>query len=161
MSNLIDIFIRNSAAMKKIIIVLLIVSASAQGYSQIWNTNVDEAVREASKTNKKVLLFFSVSEQCDNCISLEKNVFKTPEFSSFASANYILVKLDFSQKPAGGLTEEMIENNLLIVEKYNKDGFFPLVVVLNKNAKVLGKTGIYKQETPLQFINLLESFEKA
>jgi len=147
--------------MKNILIALLIISGTVKGHSQIWNNNIDEAVKEASKTNKKVLLFFSVSEQCDNCISLEKNVFKTEEFNVFANTNYILVKIDFSHKPADGLTEEMIEKNLLIVEKYNKDGFFPLVVLLNKNARVLGKTGIYKQETPSQFINLLQSFDKA
>lgn len=147
--------------MKNLLIALFIISGTVKGHSQIWNTNIDEAVKEASKTNKKVLLFFSVSEQCDNCISLEKNVFRTDEFGVYASANYVLVKIDFSYKPAGGQTEETIEKNLLIVEKYNKDGFFPLVVVLNKNAKVLGKTGIYKQETPSQFISLLQSFEKA
>lgn len=147
--------------MKNILIALMIISATAKGYSQVWNNDIDEAVKEALKTNKKVLLFFSVSEQCDNCMSLEKNVFKTDEFSKFANINYVLVKIDFSHKPNESLTEEMVEKNLLIVEKYNKDGFFPLVVLLNKNARILGKTGIYKQETPLQFINLLQSFDKA
>jgi len=146
--------------MKNILIALLVIS-SVNGYSQVWNNNIDEAVKQASKTNKQILLFFSVSEQCDNCISLEKNVFKTDEFNLFANDNYILVKLDFSNKPAGSMTPEMLENNLLIVEKYNKDGFFPLVVLLNKDSKVIGKTGIYKQETPSQYINILQSLGKA
>jgi len=130
-----------------------------QSHSQTWKNDIDAGLKEAIQTNKKVLLFFTVPEQCDNCKLLEQNVLKTNEFLSFADNNYVLVKVDFSVK-GEELTEAMAEKNLLIVEKYNKDGFFPLVVILNKTSKVLGKTGVYKDESPSQFISVLKSFEK-
>jgi len=132
----------------------------ANGNAQIWSNNIDKALKEAASENKNILLFFSVPEHCDNCEELEENIFKSAEFNDFANANYILVKIDFSYQ-SETLTPEAIEKNLLIVEKYNKDGFFPLVVILNKNAKAIGKTGVYKKETPSEFITLLQSFNRA
>ncbi len=146
--------------MKKLLIVLLTASGIAQSHSQTWKTDIDSALKEAVKTNKKVLLFFTVPEQCDNCHLLEDNILKSDEFLSFAEKAYILVRVDFAVK-GEDLTEKMAERNLLIVEKYNKDGFFPLVVILDKTSKVLGKSGVYKDEAPSQFISLLRSFERS
>jgi hypothetical protein len=55
------------------------------------------------------------------------------------------------------LTKEQQKINNFLAEKYNPNGYFPLVVVLNKNGEVLGETS-YKKTTPKQYINLLESF---
>jgi thioredoxin-related protein len=144
--------------MKSVLFTFLLLSVAANSQAQQWKTDIDKALNEAAATNKEVLLFFTVSEQCDNCDKLDKNIFGSEEFQAFAKENYVLVRIDFSQKPTEELTDKMIEKNLLIIEKYNKDGFFPLVVVLNKDSKVLGKTGVYKEETPVQFIGLLRKF---
>jgi hypothetical protein len=37
------------------------------------------------------------------------------------------------------LPEELKKQNQGLAEKYNQEGFFPLVVVLDGNGKVLGK----------------------
>jgi|SRR6476620_3018048 len=138
---------------------LLITSSllfSALGFSQQWKQNLKESLREAARQDKKVLLYFSIAEACDACKSLEKNVWDTPEFKTFARENYILVKADFSE----AVDIEDRAENLLIVEKYNKDGFFPLVVIMDSNAKVLGKTGIYKNEEPTAYIESLKSISR-
>ena len=70
------------------------------------------------------------------------------------------MKIKFDNNSYSNLTEEEVRQNLLIVEKYNKDGFFPLVVLLNKEAKKLGNIGVYKNETPSQYIELIHSIEK-
>jgi len=140
--------------MKNMTLVLLFV-ATMPGYSQAWKTNLKDAFKEASVSGKEVLLFFSVSETCETCDQLEEKVFKSPAFRDFASENYILVKQDFNS----GKSDNM-EENLLIVEKYNKDGFFPLVVVINKNTKVLGQIGVYKNESPSEYVAKLQSFSK-
>jgi len=141
--------------MKNISLVLLFM-ATMPGYSQQWKTNLKEAFKEASVSGKDVLLFFSVSETCETCDKLEQNVFQSKEFKEFASENYILVKQDFQS----GVTENM-EENLLLVEKYNKDGFFPLVVIINKNTKVLGKIGVYKDESPSEYLSQLQTIKKS
>lgn len=104
-------------------------------------------------TNKKVLLFFSTDENCERCQKLDKNVFQSSEFKDFAKDDYILVKQDFEPTD----DPQQLEQNLLVVEKYNKDGFFPLLVILNKNAKVIGQVGAYNNETPNQYLDRLLS----
>lgn len=122
--------------------------------AQQWQTDLDRGLREAATQNKKVLLFFSVPEHCDSCLKLEQKVFKSPEFLTYAQENYVLVKIDFASQDASQ-SREQLQKNLLIVEKYNKDGFFPHVVVLNKEAKITGSTGAYRDETPEQFLSIL------
>ena len=138
--------------MKNMVFTLVLFTMAWHCTAQNWKKDLASAIKEAAQENKKVLLFFSVPDYCDACLKLERKVFKSEEFQNFAANNYILVKVDFS--------DESKEKNLLIVEKYNKDGFFPLVVVLNKDSKILGKTGVYKNETPSQYLSLLQSLNK-
>jgi thioredoxin-related protein len=138
--------------MKKLIIILLLFPF-ADSTAQSWITDLQVALREANEQNKKVLLYFSVPEACDRCIDLEKNVFSSGDFKKFASDNYILAKADFS----GEIDPRTKQENLLIVEKYNKDGFFPLVVILDGSSKVLGKIGIYNNEPPSTYIAHLQA----
>ncbi|HMK07304.1 MAG TPA: thioredoxin family protein [Flavobacterium sp.] len=145
--------------MKMNLFVFLFFASLSHVMAQEWSENLDQAFNEAAAQNKKVLLFFSVPEHCDNCMKLEKNVFMSEEFREFAKMNYVLVKIDFSPR-SDTSSAESIRQNLLIVEKYNKDGFFPYVVLLNKDAKILGKSGVYKNENPQQFLSLLNSYSK-
>jgi thioredoxin-related protein len=128
--------------------------------AQQWQNDLQIGLKEAAQQNKKVLLFFSVPERCESCNKLERNIFKSPEFIEFASENYVLVKIDFSYD-AQELTKAQLEKNLLIVEKYNKDGFFPHVVVLNKDAKITNKVDVYNRETPQQYLSLLRRNSKS
>lgn len=128
--------------------------------AQQWQNDLQIGLKEAAQQNKKVLLFFSVPERCESCNKLERNIFKSPEFIEFASENYVLVKIDFSYD-AQELTKAQLEKNLLIVEKYNKDGFFPHVVVLNKDAKITNKVDVYTRETPQQYLSLLRRNSKS
>lgn len=146
--------------MKKCFLVLFVFFTGVVVHAQNWNTNISSAIKEASQKNKKILIFFTVDNQCENCTKLEQNIFKSDDFIAFANENYNLVKIKFGYNSASNLSEEEVKQNLLIVEKYNKDGFFPLVVVLNKEAKKLGNIGVYKNETPSQYIALLHSIEK-
>ena len=128
--------------------------------SQNWDSSISSAIKNASQKNKKILLYFTVDNQCENCTKLEQNIFNSDVFIAFANENYILVKIKFDYNSSVNLSEEEVQKNLLIVEKYNKDGFFPLVVLLNKEAKKLGNIDVYKNETPNQYIAFLRKFEK-
>ena len=147
--------------MKKGLFILVFLAFwSIDSQAQQWQNDPQIGLKEAAQHNKKVLLFFSVPERCESCNKLERNIFKSPEFIEFASENYVLVKIDFSYD-AQELTKEQLEKNLLIVEKYNKDGFFPHVVVLNKDAKITNKVDVYTRETPQQYLSLLQRNSKS
>ncbi len=68
-------------------------------------------------------------------------------------------KADFPKKKANKLSDEQTERNKKLAEKYNKEGSFPLVVLLDKNGKVIGMTG-FKNVSAAEYIKLIHSFEK-
>lgn len=115
-----------------------------------------EAKIIATKENKPVILVFSGSDWCAPCIKLEKNIWQSEEFKKEADKNWILVKADFPKKKNNKQPEELKAQNQVLAEKYNKEGFFPLVVVLDKTGKVMGKTG-YENIKPSEYIARIKS----
>ena len=144
--------------MKRVILIVLFFGSIVNSRAQQWEKDLDAGLKEAALNNKKVLLFFSVPEHCETCVKLEQNIFKSPEFLAFAEKHYVMVKIDFSYQQDD---KEQLQKNLMIVEKYNKDGFFPHVVVLNKEAKITGKTEVYNNETPQEYMSLLKRNTKS
>jgi len=124
------------------------------GYSQDWKTNFDEAKKEATEQNKKILLVFSGSDWCAPCIKLDKNVWQSEVFRTESKSKLILLKADFPKKKAHLLSAELTESNKKLAEKYNKEGNFPLVVLLDKNGKVISMTG-YKNVSAEEYLKLL------
>jgi protein disulfide-isomerase len=87
--------------MKKIIILFSIVLFSINSFSQEnqkWYTNIDEAIAISTKQQKPLFLFFTGSDWCGWCIKLQKEVFKTPEFTAWAKENAVLVELDYPRR---------------------------------------------------------------
>lgn len=133
--------------MIRIAMLLLGLSVSAQD----WNPDLEGAKQAAMSSGKKILLYFS-AESCLPCQDLEERVFASDEFKAYAERNYILAKPVFND--SASLTEKA--DQLLIVEKYNKDGFFPWVVILDASGKILNKVGQYDNETPMAYLKKLE-----
>jgi thioredoxin-related protein len=144
--------------MKSIISFFLII-ASTSIYSQNWNTNFENAKLKAESENKNILLVFSGSDWCGPCIKLDKMVWQSPEFKLESEKSWIIYKADFPKKKANQLSKELEESNNKLAEKYNKNGSFPLVVLLDKKGKVLGMTG-FKNVSAAEYIKLIHSFEK-
>lgn len=129
------------------------------GYSQNWNTDFTHATTAAIEQNKPIILVFSGSDWCAPCIKLDKSIWQSEAFKSYAATNYILERADFPKKKQNQLAEEIKKQNESLAEKYNKEGIFPLVVVIDGKGKVLGKTS-YKNVTPNEYIETLNSFLK-
>jgi thioredoxin-related protein len=104
-------------------------------------------------------LVFSGSDWCAPCIKLDKVVWQSEEFKKEAEKNWVTYKADFPKKKANQLAPELTEANKKLAEKYNKNGSFPLVVLLDKSGKVIGMTG-FKNVSAADYITLLHSFEK-
>lgn len=131
----------------------LVLAAGAQE----WHTDLAEAEKAAADQDRNIILVFQGSDWCAPCIKLENEIWSSEEFKNYAHDHFILLKADFPKKRDNKLSPEQQEKNNLLAEKYNVEGYFPLVVVLDKNGKVLGKTG-YKKMTPAEYIELLSSF---
>ena len=142
---------------KGIVLIMLIISAI--GYSQDWKPNFEEAKAAAAKENKNILLVFSGSDWCAPCIKLEKVVWKSEVFKQYSEKKLILLRADFPNKRANQLPKEIAEGNKKLSEKYNKDGNFPLVVLIDKSGKVIGMTG-FKNVSAEEYVKLIESLNK-
>ena len=82
--------------MKNIILALIFISAisiNAQD-NLVWLTDMKKAIEISKSENKPLFLFFTGSDWCGWCIRLQKEVFRTPEFTEW-SKKVVLVDLDF------------------------------------------------------------------
>jgi thioredoxin-related protein len=129
------------------------------GYSQNWKTNFEEAQKEGKEQNKNILLVFSGSDWCAPCIKLDNEVWKSDAFKLEAEKNWVIYKADFPKKKANQLSLELVESNNKLAEKYNRNGSFPLVILLDKTGKVIGMTG-FQNISASEYIQLIHSLEK-
>ncbi|MBF2709208.1 thioredoxin family protein [Flavobacterium soyangense] len=143
--------------MKKSLIILLLFMVT-MGYSQEWKSNLEEAKKEAKEQNKKILLVFSGSDWCAPCIKLDKNVWQSEAFKKESQKSWVLIKADFPKKKANLLSPELTANNEKLAEKYNQEGNFPLVVLLDKNGKVVGEKG-YANISAEDYIQAIHSMD--
>ncbi|MDO5988538.1 thioredoxin family protein [Flavivirga amylovorans] len=141
--------------MKYINILMLFIASLS--FSQNWNTNFEDAKKMAEKKEQNVILVFSGSDWCAPCIKLEKEVWSSQVFKNYAKEHYVLLKADFPRRKKNALHKDIQKQNNQLAERYNKNGYFPLVVVLNKNGDVLGQVG-YNKMKPEDYINVLNSF---
>lgn len=144
--------------MKKAVVALFLL-LGFQSFSQTWGNNLDDAKKEAAAQNKTILLVFSGSDWCGPCIKLDKTVWQSEEFKKEAAKHWVLVKADFPKKKANQLSEALTASNEALAEQYNKNGNFPLVLILDKTGKILGITA-YKDVDAEQYIDSLLALEK-
>ncbi len=146
--------------MKKIILALVVMVVSASTtVAQEWQTDINIAKKIASKEGKPIILVFQGSDWCAPCIKLDHEIWSTETFKKYAKDHYVMLKADFPRKKKNALSETQTKANALLAETYNKQGFFPFVVVLDSNGKVLGESS-YKKTTPENYIKELNAFTK-
>ena len=130
---------------------------SIQSFSQDWSFNFEEAKKIATEKNQKIVLVFQGSDWCAPCIKLEKEIWSTSEFQKLNDNHFVMLKADFPRRKNNQLPEDQQEQNKKLAELYNPSGYFPLVVVLDKDGKTLGKLG-YEKSTPSQYFKKLSTF---
>ena len=145
--------------MKKIVsITILFFVLSFNASAQDWLTNFNEAKTQASEKNINIVLVFQGSDWCAPCKKLDKEIWSTPEFQKLAKGHFVMLQADFPRRNANKLSEDLEKQNAKLAETYNNQGFFPLVVVLDKNGKLLGKMG-YEKSTPSDYFKKLTAFK--
>ncbi|GBF22489.1 MULTISPECIES: thioredoxin family protein [Arenibacter] len=126
--------------------------------AQKWESNWSDAAALAKEKHQNIVLVFSGSDWCAPCIKLDKSIWQSPEFQDYAKGHWTMLRADFPRKKANQLPEEQKTKNAQLAEKYNKNGYFPLVLVLDASGNILGQTG-FKNISVKEYIALLKSFE--
>ncbi|MEN8928787.1 MAG: thioredoxin family protein [Flavobacteriales bacterium] len=143
--------------MKKITLSFLFALSVFAINAQNWQTDMKIAEKIATKENKKIVLVFQGSDWCAPCIKLDKKIWSSEEFKAYSKKKFVMVKVDFPRRKKNKLNENQQKINAELAEKYNKKGAFPMVVVMDSNKIILGRTG-YKNISPSDYIKLLSSF---
>lgn len=127
--------------------------------AQEWTTNFANAKSLAKDNNKTIILVFQGSDWCAPCIKLEKEIWSTDTFKDYSKTHFVMLKADFPKRRKNALADELQAHNNKLAEAYNKNGYFPYVVVLDKEGNQLGALG-YEKTTPENYIKRLESFKR-
>jgi thioredoxin-related protein len=119
-----------------------------------WKTDYAASLDEAKKEKKLVLLDFTGSDWCGYCQLLDKEVFTTPAFRSFARENFVCVTIDFPRTKT--LPAETKSQNDTLHNKYSVNSF-PSLIIVDPNGKELARfTGYNPGSGPEHIIVALE-----
>ena len=124
------------------------------GQQPEWHTDAQAAVDKAKQEGKAVLLDFTGSDWCGWCMKLKSEVFDQPEFGRYASANLVLVEVDFPRHKA--LDPAQKQANYRLAEAFGIEGY-PTIIILNRYGRMIGRTG-YRPGGPSAFDAEIEGF---
>jgi protein disulfide-isomerase len=119
-----------------------------------WLTNYQQALAQAAKEKKDVLIEFAGSDWCLPCIQMEEEVLGQREFIEFAKNNLVLLKLDFPRRKK--LSPEEEEQNHKLGQKFAIEGF-PTYVLVDPTGKELRRLIGYLEGGPKKFIEWVKS----
>ncbi len=102
-----------------------------------WEPSFENAKKVAKEKNELILLNFSGSDWCGPCIVLRKEYLESDIFTNYAKDHLVLVNADFPRKKKNLGDSDQIKRNENLAEIYNKNGIFPLTLLLNADGKVL------------------------
>ena len=116
-----------------------------------WTDSITEAITQAEREDKMILLDFTGSDWCGWCQKLESEVWNTSEFNSWAAENLVKVFLDFPRSI--NLSDEQVQQNQLMQQYFGVRGY-PTIFLLDSNLTPLLKTG-YREGGPSEYIRHL------
>ena len=102
-----------------------------------WEPSFENAKKVAKEKNELILLNFSGSDWCGPCIVLRKEYLESDIFTNYAKDHLVLVNADFPRKKKNLGDSDQVKRNENLAEIYNKNGIFPLTLLLNSDGKVL------------------------
>lgn len=112
-----------------ILATLLLSAIAAFAASPAWETDYDAALAKAKSQGKPMMVEFTGSDWCPPCMMMAKKVFSKDSFTKEASADYVLVKLDFPRSDRA-----LAQANDKYAKMFDVTGF-PTIVILDSKGK--------------------------
>lgn len=119
-----------------------------------WESNLEQAITQAKKENKAVLVNFTGSDWCIWCKRLSSEVFQQEAFKDYADDNLVLVMLDFPRNIQQSAETQNYNRNL--AQKYGIQGF-PTILLFNDKGELVAQTG-YQPGGPEKYIKHIQSY---
>lgn len=122
---------------------LLILQAPAPD-ENVWLFDYAQALEQAQHSNKTILIVFTGSDWCKNCIALEKEVFQDKGFLDYAAENLVLLRVDFPRSKKNDTYKMDEKSRSELAEKYNTEGAFPYIVMVSEDGSAIANSGYLK-----------------
>jgi len=103
---------------------------------KLWTDSFEKAKLIAIKNKLSILLFFTASDTCNNCIKMRKNILDSKEFIEYSRNTFIMLQIDHSKNSKTKLLPLQIKKNKELAKKYNPEGKLPQIVVLDAKGGV-------------------------
>jgi S1-C subfamily serine protease/thiol-disulfide isomerase/thioredoxin len=109
----------------------------AKASDHVWLQDFEAAKEQAARERKDILLSFEGSDWCIWCQRMEREILATPEFLDKASADFVLVKVDFPRdEPARSQVRDPAANEKL--QRQFRVGAFPAVILTDGRGDMYG-----------------------
>jgi len=124
-------------------------SENEEGDFTDWLTDYEEAISEAKKEDKKLLVYFTGSDWCGPCKMLKKDLFAKDEFKAF-SESYVMLYIDIPRN-RDLLSSEQMTHNTQLLKRLNKKSVFPFFKILNSKEKELDEYSGYSMNGEISY----------
>ncbi len=122
-------------------VLLFTIVMGVQAQQANWLTDFDTAKKEARKSNKPILMYFTGSDWCGPCKMLKKDFWEHPKFIA-QSDDFVLLEVDVPFR-LDILSEEQMKKNKALQKKYNQEKSFPMLLAMDANGKVKDRISAY------------------
>ena len=121
-----------------------------------WFTGKAEATEYAAKLQIPVLYVFAGSDWCKPCIQLKQTILLSDTFQAYYPEKLAILYLDFPQQKKNQLSPELKKQNEELASRYNKNGYFPYMILVDSHEQPIGNL-YFKHQTAIEFIQQLET----
>ncbi len=110
----------------------------------LWLLDYHKAIEVAQSKDRPIMMVFTGSDWCKNCIALEKEVFQDNAFIEYANENLVLLRVDFPRSKKDYKYKMDEETKSKLAEKYNPQGTFPFIVLISQDEASIASSGYRK-----------------
>lgn len=122
-----------------------------------WETDFSKAQERAKTEHKLILLNFSGSDWCGPCIRMHDEIFEQGAFTDYAKDHLVLVNADFPRSKKHQLSKEQQSINDHLADLYDKEGIFPLTLLLTSDGKVVKEWKGFPSVSSEEFTNQVKT----
>ncbi len=115
-----------------------IVTQSLEARELVWQNSYEEAMAEASKQKKILLLVFTGSDWCPWCMKLSREILEDPEFIQSVGDFFVFLNVDFPEKKA--LPKNTLQQNEQLQALYRVNGY-PLLILVDPKKGEISRMG--------------------
>lgn len=122
-----------------------------------WTMDFDAAKALAKEKKLTILMNFTGSDWCGWCKLMDKNVFSTEQWKSYATQNVVTVFIDFP-KNKSLVPEKLVERNKALSDKFEVQGYPTYILLASDGDKQLGRLTASREATPANFIQDIKKY---